>query len=71
MCFGLSLCFLLLEKISGLVGKWDIYELLLSHLNYLLMDFVPELTFGTEFNLTSRENIGLEDEENIFRQVIL
>ena len=34
MCFGLGLCFLLLEKISGLVGKWDIYELLLSHLNY-------------------------------------
>ena len=35
------------------------------------MDFLPELTFGTEFNLNSRETISLEEEENIFRQVIL
>jgi len=35
------------------------------------MDFLPELTFGTEFNLSGRDHISLEEEEAFFKQQIL
>jgi hypothetical protein len=35
------------------------------------MDFLPELTFGTEFSQNRREVLSLEDEEALFKQVVL
>lgn len=35
------------------------------------MDFLPELTFGTQFNIVSKDNLSLEDEENLFKQIVL
>lgn len=35
------------------------------------MDFLPELTFGTEFSQNRREVLSLEEEETLFKQVVL
>jgi len=35
------------------------------------MDFLPELTFGTEFSQNRRDVLSLEDEEALFKQFVL
>ena len=35
------------------------------------MDFLPELTFGTEFSQNRRAVLSLEEEETLFKQVVL
>jgi hypothetical protein len=35
------------------------------------MDFLPDFTFATEFSQIRREALSLEEEENMFRNIIL
>ena len=35
------------------------------------MDFLPELTFGTEFSQNRRQVLSLDEEETLFKQIIL